>query len=213
MNKMVEIRLWNARNGGYILVFFHLIGLFLLGSDWREDFVFLTPYNLLLLLAVYLMASERPRNVFLYVTPVFLGFLIEVIGTNTNWPFGEYSYGAALGPMLFQTPLMIGVLWWVLVRAWFDVAGRWTRNKWAKSLITGTAMVLMDVLIEPVAIELGFWVWAEQQVPMSNYIAWFILATLFARITASGDASNKQSVWVISVLTAFFAALNIAFTL
>lgn len=213
MNKMVEIRLWNVRNGGYILVFFHLIGLFLLGSDWRQDFVFLTPYNLLLLLAVYLMASERPRNVFLYVTPVFLGFLIEVIGTNTNWPFGEYSYGTALGPMLFQTPLMIGVLWWVLVRAWFDVAGRWTSNKWAKSLITGTAMVLMDVLIEPVAIELGFWVWAEQQVPMSNYIAWFILATLFARITASGDASNKQSVWVISVLTAFFAALNIAFTL
>ena len=211
MNDLGKIQLLAAKYGGYVLIFFHTIGLFLLGADWRQNFVFLTPYNLLLMLVVFLLASDRPKNWGLYMAPIVLGYIIEVVGTNTGWPFGDYTYGTALGPRIFSTPLMIGVLWWVLIRAWFDLSDRWTQNAWAKSLITGTAMVLMDVLIEPVAIELGFWTWAEVEVPMANYISWFVLATLFARATAGGNTKNHQSPWVIVVLTVFFAVLNIAY--
>lgn len=211
MNDLGKIQLLAAKYGGYVLIFFHTIGLFLLGADWRQNFVFLTPYNLLLMLVVFLLASDRPKNWGLYMAPIVLGYIIEVVGTNTGWPFGAYTYGTALGPRIFSTPLMIGVLWWVLIRAWFDLSERWTQNAWAKSLITGTAMVLMDVLIEPVAIELGFWTWAEVEVPVANYISWFVLATLFARATAGGNTKNPQSLWVIAVLTVFFAVLNIAY--
>lgn len=211
MNDLGKIQLLAAKYGGYVLIFFHTIGLFLLGADWRQNFVFLTPYNLLLMLVVFLLASDRPKNWGLYMAPIVLGYIIEVVGTNTGWPFGAYTYGTALGPRIFSTPLMIGVLWWVLIRAWFDLSERWTQNAWAKSFITGTAMVLMDVLIEPVAIELGFWTWAEVEVPVANYISWFVLATLFARATAGGNTKNPQSLWVIAVLTVFFAVLNIAY--
>lgn len=211
MNTFQKIRSFFRKYGGYVLIFFHTIGLFLLGVEWRQNFVFLTPYNLLLMLVVFLLASDRPKNWGLYMAPIVLGYIIEVVGTNTGWPFGAYTYGTALGPRVFSTPLMIGVLWWVLIRAWFDLSDRWTQNAWAKSLITGTAMVLMDVLIEPVAIELGFWSWAEVEVPVANYISWFVLATLFARATAGGNTKNPQSPWVIAVLTVFFAALNIAY--
>ena len=211
MNTFQNIRSFFRKYGGYVLIFFHTIGLFLLGAEWRQNFVFLTPYNLLLMLVVFLLASDRPKNLGLYMAPIVLGYIIEVVGTNTGWPFGAYTYGTALGPRVFSTPLMIGVLWWVLIRAWFDLSDRWTQNAWAKSLITGTAMVLMDVLIEPVAIELGFWSWAKVEVPVANYISWFVLATLFARATAGGNAKNPQSPWVIAVLTVFFAVLNIAY--
>jgi len=211
MNDLGKIQLLAAKYGGYVLIFFHTIGLFLLGADWRQNFVFLTPYNLLLMLVVFLLASDRPKNWGLYMAPIVLGYIIEVIGTNTGWPFGAYTYGTALGPRVLSTPLMIGVLWWVLIRAWFDLSDRWTQNAWVKSFITGTAMVLMDVLIEPVAIELGFWTWAEIEVPVANYISWFVLATLFARATAGGNTKNPQSPWVIAVLTVFFAVLNIAY--
>ena len=80
-----------------MIIFFHTIGLFLLGGHWRQDFVFLTSYNLLLLMAVYLVCTESPKNKFTYILPVVLGFAIEVVGTNTGWPFGEYTYGSALG--------------------------------------------------------------------------------------------------------------------
>ena len=211
MTDLGKIQLLAAKYGGYVLIFFHTIGLFLLGADWRQNFVFLTPYNLLLMLVVFLLASDRPKHWGLYMAPILLGYIIEVVGTNTGWPFGAYTYGTALGPRVFNTPLMIGVLWWVLIRAWFELSERWTQNAWAKSFITGTAMVLMDVLIEPVAIELGFWTWAEVEVPVANYISWFVLATLFARATAGGTTKNPQSPWVIGVLTVFFAVLNIAY--
>ena len=211
MNTFQNIRSFFRKYGGYVLIFFHTIGLFLLAAEWRQDFVFLTPYNLLLMLVVFLLASDSPKNWMLYMAPIVLGFIIEVIGTNTGWPFGAYTYGTALGLRVLSTPLMIGVLWWVLIRAWFDLSDRWTQNAWAKSLITGTAMVLMDVLIEPVAIELGFWTWADVAVPVANYVSWFVLATLFARATAGGNTKNPQSPWVIAVLTVFFAVLNIAY--
>jgi putative membrane protein len=208
MQKVID---FTRAYGQWVLIFFHTIGLFLLGSSWRHDLVFLTPYNLLLLLGVFLLASDRPARLGMYMLPIVLGFIIEVIGTNTGWPFGAYTYGTALGPRLLQTPLMIGVLWWVLIRAWYDVAGRWTGSPWVRSFITGTAMVSMDLLIEPVAIELGFWAWEGAAVPLSNYIAWFVLATVFARLTASGDTKNPISPWVIGVLGVFFAVLCVMY--
>jgi len=70
-------------------------------------------------------------------------------------------------------------------------------------------MVGMDLLIEPVAIELNFWRWTDVTVPLENYIAWFVLSTLFARLTAVGDARNPLSKWILPVLTGFFAILCI----
>ncbi len=201
------IRSFFRRYGGYVIIFFHTIGLFLLGGHWRQDFVFLTSYNLLLLMAVYLVSSETPKNKFTYILPVVLGFAIEVVGTNTGWPFGEYTYGSALGLSIANTPLMIGVLWWLLIRSMYDVLSVKISSVWTKSLLVGVAMTAMDVLIEPVAIELNFWSWEGVSVPMSNYIAWFVLSTLFTRITASGHAKNPMSLWVLMVLNVFFTIL------
>ena len=201
------IRSFFRRYGGYVIIFFHTIGLFLLGGHWRQDFVFLTSYNLLLLMAVYLVSTESPNNKFTYILPVVLGFAIEVVGTNTGWPFGEYTYGSALGFSVANTPLMIGVLWWLLIRSMYDVLSVKISSVWTKSLLVGVAMTAMDVLIEPVAIELNFWSWKGVTVPLSNYVAWFVLSTLFTRITASGHAKNPMSIWVLMVLNIFFMIL------
>ena len=190
-----------------MIIFFHTIGLFLLGGHWRQDFVFLTSYNLLLLMAVYLVSTEAPKNKVTYILPVVLGFAIEVVGTNTGWPFGEYTYGSALGFSVANTPLMIGVLWWLLIRSMYDVLSVKISSVWTKSILVGIAMTAMDVLIEPVAIELNFWSWKGVTVPMSNYVAWFVLSTLFTRITASGHAKNPMSIWVLMVLNVFFMIL------
>jgi len=201
------IRSFFRRYGGYVIIFFHAIGLFLLGGHWRQDYVFLTSYNLLLLMAVYLVSTEAPKNKVTYILPVVLGFAIEVVGTNTGWPFGEYTYGSALGFSVANTPLMIGVLWWLLIRSMYDVLSVKISSVWTKSLLVGIAMTAMDVLIEPVAIELNFWSWEGESVPMSNYVAWFVLSTLFTRITASGHAKNPMSLWVLMVLNVFFMIL------
>ena len=106
---------------------------------------------------------------------------------------------------------MIGVLWWLLIRSMYDVLSVKISSVWTKSLLVGVAMTAMDVLIEPVAIELNFWSWEGESVPMSNYIAWFVLSTLFTRITASGHAKNPMSLWVLMVLNVFFTILGLRY--
>ncbi len=205
---MLKIKALIKSYAGWILVLFHVIGLFLLGGEWREELVVLTPFNLLLLAALFQYTSERPTVKWAYYLPIQLGFIIELIGTNTGFPFGAYSYGTALGPGIMGTPFMIGILWWVLIRSFYDLTGFRFNAVWVRSILTGLAMTAMDVLIEPVAIELAYWQWDAVAVPMENYLAWFVLSTLFARLTASGDARNPLSIWVIVVLSVFFFVLG-----
>lgn len=202
-----KLTVFAKRYGALIIVVFHVVGLVLLGGAWREDLVVLTPLNLLLLGLLYGLNSEKINQPMSYWAPALLGYIIEVIGTNSGYPFGTYTYSSILGPRLFATPLMLGLLWWVLIRSWFDISRYISPNLWIRSLITGLGMVAMDFFIEPVAIELNFWRWEEVEVPVENYVAWFILSVVFARITASGDVSNKLSKWVLPTLLIFFAAL------
>lgn len=202
-----KLTVFAKRYGALIIVVFHVVGLVLLGGSWREDLVVLTPLNLLLLGLLYGLNSEKVNQPMAYWAPALLGYIIEVIGTNSGYPFGAYTYSSILGPRLFTTPLMLGLLWWVLIRSWFDISRYISFNLWIRSLITGLGMVAMDFFIEPVAIELNFWRWEEVEVPVENYVAWFILSVVFARITASGDVSNKLSKWVLPTLLIFFAAL------
>ena len=43
-------------------------------------------------------------------------------------------------------------------------------------------MVGVDLLIEPVAIKLGYWSWAAVEIPFSNYAAWWIISLLILTI-------------------------------
>ena len=39
-------------------------------------------------------------------------------------------------------------------------------------------MVLLDLMIEPVAIRLDFWHWQAEVIPLQNYLMWFLVALL-----------------------------------
>ena len=203
---------WSAfsrKYGGPIIVIFHAVGVGLLTSSWSEQAVVLTPLNLGLLAILYLLARNKVEHPVSYALPALLGFLVEMIGTNTGYPFGAYAYSTILGPGIWNTPFMIGILWWVLLRSFTDVFGRITESPILNSLLTGIAMVGLDILIEPVAISLNFWQWEAPEVPLENYISWFALSFIFAWISKKGNSRNPLSIWVIPVLTGFFIAVNL----
>ena len=82
-------------------------------------------------------------------------------------------------------------------------------NKTLISLATGLGMLLMDIFIEPVAIGLEFWKWQSVDVPLENYISWFVLSFVFTRFTMNGQVKNPMSKWVLIVLGGFFIVLGI----
>ncbi len=208
MNR-AEVKSWFKNYGSWVIAVFHFVGILLLGGPWSSDFVMLTPLNLLLLSVVYLITSDKVKRPLLYALPALMGFLVEMLGTNTGFPFGEYSYSSILGPGLLGTPFLIGVLWWVLLRSFNDVFSRISSNKTIISLATGLGMLLLDIFIEPVAIGLGFWEWQAAEVPLENYMAWFVLSFVFTRLTMDGQVNNTMSKWVLIVLGGFFVVMGI----
>jgi putative membrane protein len=158
-----------------------VVGLF---SDYQDLFLLLTPLNLLLSLGLFVWANNDFSIQFYKVTAILfaLGFLVEVIGVSTGVLFGEYTYGATLGYKLFETPLMIGVNWILLSLASFGVSSFFLKKQLPIILLSSLLMVLMDVLIEPIAISLDFWTWALGDIPLQNYVMWFFVSFIMNAI-------------------------------
>jgi bisanhydrobacterioruberin hydratase len=113
-------------------------------------------------------------------------FFLEVAGVQTGVVFGAYRYGNVLDPSLFGAPLVIGFNWVLVVLGSACVAD-WVIQRIPApphtfsadlvfSGITGAVAVGFDVLLEPVAIALGYWSWDGGYVPAHNYIAWFVIS-------------------------------------
>lgn len=107
---------------------------------------------------------------------------MEVAGVATGVIFGQYSYGAALGYKVFNVPLLIGLNWLVLIYCTNVIAHQLHTNKWVKALVGACLMVGLDFFIEPMAIRHGLWEWQNNQIPLLNYIGWFITSLLLSAL-------------------------------
>jgi putative membrane protein len=160
-----------------------IVGMLFLG-DW---FKYITSIHLLVSLS-YLLYFHRPINIGLIKALVFLfilGYIIEFIGIHTQWPFGSYQYLYALGPKLFEVPVIIGVNWILLSYSSLQVAKLFHsigHPRWLLYIKAGLIMVTMDVLIEPLCNLLGFWVWEYSFAPIQNYIAWYVFGSFYCWI-------------------------------
>ena len=72
-------------------------------------------------------------------------------------------------------------------------------------------LVLLDWLIEPVAVKYDFWQWTNTVVPMQNYIAWFIISALllfiFNKFEFQKNNKLAQALYIIQLV--FFASLAV----
>jgi len=191
-----------------IALAFHISGVIAIGIFKSPLFISLTPLNLLVCAALILYTQEKINASFLAfcLLSFVLGFGAEYIGIHTGLLFGNYSYGEVLGPKWRDVPWMIGVQWLVtmycigismamlhqrLMRQNATIVsetGEQTRRfpKWwliASTIADGALLaVVFDWVIEPVAIELGFWSWKEGEVPWSNYYSWWAVSAVILGI-------------------------------
>src|SRR5579859_6970276 len=139
-----------------IILIFHAVGLVGLALPFsRSLFLHIVPFHLLLMLAV-LVLNHKPINtrfIFFFLIISISGFSAEWIGIHTHWLFGDYNYGDALGFKLSGVPLIIGCNWFMLIYATGVLMQRSRlRNFLLRSLSGALLLVLLDVLIEPVAV-------------------------------------------------------------
>ena len=158
--------------------------------------------------SAFLFGSEPTKSEFFYFLPALMGWLIELAGTNTGFVW-RIHLQRNLRPWIVRYPIYDWYPWWVLIRSAYDICGQFISSDFFKSIITGLAMVGLDILIEPVAIGLSGN--GQHLIPLENYVAWFMCSAVFARVTAGGDTKNPLSYWIWGTMLLFFGALNFVY--
>ncbi|PZX54551.1 putative membrane protein [Algoriphagus ratkowskyi] len=180
--------------------------------EYREYFLMLTPAQLLITLVLLLGFHRGWSEAFpIFAAAAFwLGFGAELIGIHTGYIFGDYVYGPTLGPMLWEVPIIIGVNWFILVYLTGAVFYKVTDNDLLAATLGATAMLVIDYIMEPVAVALDMWHWKFEVIPPENYLTWFAVAFLIHLIYRKGnfDKGNPIAAFVLVTMILFFTILN-----
>jgi putative membrane protein len=123
------------------------------------------------------------KRLLLLVSGVFLcGFLVEVLGVHTGKIFGSYYYGDTLGYKIAAVPLLMGVNWVILI---FSVGQMMKsmkiRHSILASVIGAFVLVGFDFFLEPVAMKFNYWQWDWHEIPVQNYVGWFIVSLILLK--------------------------------
>jgi putative membrane protein len=149
-----------------------------------------------------------------------VGLGVEMVGTRTGYPFGDYAYSDVLGPLeVGGVPLAVPMAWTMMAYPTYVAATTLVRSWWAVGLVGGWTLMAWDVFLDPMMVELGAWSWAAadpqvpgvEGIPAQNFAAWFAVGAVMVGILAllpRADVSVAQPaalfLWVYasSVLSA-----------
>lgn len=198
----------------FFLWLINISGFFGITSDQSEFFLSTTPYVLsltLLLLLINHDLSDNKSKIGLILI-FFLGLIVEILGVNYGFFFGEYSYGANFGPKIYEVPYVIGFNWVLLIIATGSLSDKLIKGKEIyKILFASSLMVLIDLLMELSAPKLDYWEFVISPVPFSNYLWWFIFSICFQYIffKTVNSKEYKLSSNILVIQFIFFAMLAV----
>ncbi|MFW6350837.1 MAG: carotenoid biosynthesis protein [Bacteroidota bacterium] len=197
----------------FLFIFFG-VGIIGLGTPAsRELFKGLMPFSLLLGMGLMFIAHDRweVKQVLVLLVVAITGFGIEVAGVLTGDVFGQYSYGDSLGIKVWGTPPMIGLNWMMLIYCVYYMMQQTRLPAWGQSIAGSALMVVYDIIMEPVAIRLDMWSWGGGDIPLQNYIAWFVISLLLLALMHLTRMRYKNGVAAVLffVQMIFFLILNI----
>ena len=195
-----------------IIWLFHICGMIGISYGNKEFFLAFTPINLFIsfvLLFINQVQLEKPElNAALII--FFIGMISEILGVNYGLIFGDYVYLDNLGFKVLGVPVLIGVNWIILTFITGSMSSYIIKNKYIAALTGAILMILLDLIIEPVAPLLGFWIFDLPTVPLQNYIGWFVIG-LTTQYIYHFNVERKEYSFSINLLLVnaiFFAFLN-----
>ena len=140
-------------------------------------------------MAVAVMDQFALAGLIALILVALLAYGIEALGVNTGFPFGAYHYTNVLAPLLPGGVPLAVIFAWVMIL--FSVQGvvygltSRTPGPLSRIVLRSLLTTLLDMLLEPVAFHLEhYWNWLSPGfvnfygVPISNFVAWFVISFL-----------------------------------
>lgn len=175
----------------------------------RSFFLNLTPYMLLFSFVIVYLEEGRwvIRNLLAILLIMAFSFGAEYLGVNYGYLFGDYSYGSILGFKYYKVPLIIPITWALLSIASRSLVNLVTNSYAISAFLTAVVITAYDFLLELVAVRFGWWWWNTGNIPIFNYICWFVLSFIFQLLFRKVPSITGRSYWIIFVHLLFYWVL------
>jgi putative membrane protein len=169
--------------------------------------------------------NYRFRDVLVFVAVTFVvSNAFENLSIATGFPFGDYYYTDALGPKLFEVPLLVGpayiatgYLAWTLARVILGATRQSLPGAltYTVPLLAGFIMVSWDLAMDPITATIQQqWIWEDGGgyfgVPFSNFLGWYLTVWVFFQLFAlymrkrdgvyAGAQPESRGYWLQAVL-------------
>jgi len=173
-------------------------------------FTFFTPLTTLAgSVFALLHSSQREgwRRALLLAALVFVvSLFFESLGVATGLIYGPYHYTEKLGPrFLGLVPYLIPVAWFMMSYPSFVIADWLVPHAWRRgwrllsvAAVGGIVMTAWDVVMDPVMVYNGHWVWdiegAYHGIPLQNFWGWWltVFTTFAIYLLLTGKGSRPR---------------------
>lgn len=158
------------------------------------------------------------RATFVLLSLSAFAYFIETIGLKTGFPYGVFAYTDQLGWKLFgTTPWTVPFGWVPLLLASWVTVWQWLRPVELRVFGTIVLLVALDLILDPMAVALGFWKYAHPglwfNIPFTNFLGWVfsgcIGCLILQLLTKQEDIPDKKSRRLIQF--GFLQALGMMF--
>lgn len=154
-----------------------------------------------------------------------VSLLFESVGVATGIVYGPYHYTDKLGPLFLDlVPYLIPVAWFMMSYPSFVIAERLVPGAWkpwqrllAVAAVGGMVMTAWDLVMDPVMVFTGHWVWEVeglyQGIPIHNFIGWWVTVfttyALFLLMEMKNPPPLRRDADGLAVLAYLVTALGV----
>lgn len=194
----------------FLIISSYLFGFVCIQLGYWPDLVYLTWFQLTLCAVIlsynHLTVGINSKRAFLlfFLVSGLLGFFIEMVGVNTGKIFGNYHYGEVLGWKWKETPLIIGINWFLVSFTANQLIAKRNLPLLVHAGLAAALITALDFLIEPTAVRTGMWSWQDEVIPVNNYIAWFgvslLISGIYKKLSPMAEDAYSALIWWCMVL-------------
>lgn len=150
-----------------------------------------------------------------------LTFCVELVGSSTGFPFGEYDYTTALSPRVGGVPLLVCCAWaaiTLIVHGMFRVT---PHAIWRRVVLMAVSITAWDVFLDPQMVGEGYWQWetsapAFRGIPLVNYAGWgatALVTSVIAVVTCGRTSDSARTMQGAGVPLVTYATLTVMYTI
>lgn len=160
-------------------IFFLVGAIFHVVPQTLEMVKVLTPFTLIFSAGFVLYFPLKNTRFRIWFFPTLIvTFALEAIGVETGMIFGAYNYGNTLGIKFFDVPIIIALNWVCVVFGAVTISDHFIKNRFLAAISSAILCTGFDYVMEPSAIYLDYWTWHLGDIPLLNYVAWFLISLI-----------------------------------